>query len=226
VAFGAPRPRAAADEHEAGPSAASTSAQAGPSAPRDAASLFLKSTAQLREDRKATGALFKAGDARTDTDAWGAKKPKFSGIFLSIEQKMVYKMVVDEGKNVFFTGSAGASSGTRARVVRADSAAGTGKSVLLREIIAGLKRKYAAKADCIAVTASTGIAACNVGGVTLHSFAGVGLADGPVATLVSKLRKNRKASSRWLRTSVLIVDEGERCGVARRSCRLTPRQSR
>jgi len=114
VAFGAPRPRAAADEHEAGPSAASTSAQAGPSAPRDAASLFLKSTAQLREDRKATGALFKPGDARTDTDAWGAKKPKFSGIFLSIEQKMVYKMVVDEGKNVFFTGSAGASRATRA----------------------------------------------------------------------------------------------------------------
>lgn len=88
---------------------------------------------------------------------------------------------------------------------------GTGKSVLLREIIAGLKRKYAAKQqqDCIAVTASTGIAACNIGGVTLHSFAGIGLGADPTPALVTKIKRNRKAAGRWLRTKVLIIDEGE-----------------
>ena len=45
---------------------------------------------------------------------------------------------------------------------------GTGKSVLLREIIKVLKKQY----KSVAVTASTGIAAVNIHGTTLHSFAG------------------------------------------------------
>jgi len=90
-----------------------------------------------------------------------------------------------------------------------DSRSGTGKSVLLREIIKNLRKKYATAADAVAVTASTGIAACNIGGVTLHSFGGAGLAIEKPEVLVSKIRKNKKASARWLRTKVLIVDEGE-----------------
>jgi len=59
------------------------------------------------------------------------------------------------------------------------------------------------------VTASTGMAACNIGGITIHSFAGFGLGLGPVDSLVSFIRsKNRKALSRWTRTLVLIIDEG------------------
>lgn len=45
---------------------------------------------------------------------------------------------------------------------------GTGKSVLLREIIKRLREK----GKIVEVTASTGIAAVNVGGKTLHAFAG------------------------------------------------------
>lgn len=63
--------------------------------------------------------------------------------------------------------------------------------------------------DAVAVTASTGIAACNIGGVTLHSFGGCGLAIESVDTLIGKIKKNKKASARWARTKVLIVDEGE-----------------
>lgn len=76
-------------------------------------------------------------------------------VVLSSEQRNVLNMVVDQGRSVFFTGSAG-----------------TGKSVLLREIIRALKIKYKGKPDAVAVTASTGIAACNIGGVTIHSFGG------------------------------------------------------
>ncbi|KAJ5497090.1 DNA helicase PIF1 ATP-dependent [Penicillium fimorum] len=115
---------------------------------------------------------------------------KIATVFLSDEQRAVLDAVVDRGKSMFFTGSAG-----------------TGKSVLMREIIAKLRNKYRKEPDRIAVTASTGLAACNIGGVTLHSFAGIGLGKEPVPELVKKIKKNQKARNRWLRTKVLVVDE-------------------
>lgn len=53
-----------------------------------------------------------------------------------------------------------------------------------------------------------GIAACNIGGVTIHSFAGIGLGIEPAEDLAVKIKKNKKASTRWARTKVLIIDEG------------------
>jgi len=87
------------------------------------------------------------------------------------------------------------------------NAVGTGKSVLMREIITNLRKKYAREPDRVAVTASTGLAACNVGGVTLHSFGGIGLGKEAAPELVKKIRRNQKAKNRWMRTKVLIVDE-------------------
>lgn len=111
-------------------------------------------------------------------------------VFLSEEQQHVLSLVLDKKSSVFFTGSAG-----------------TGKSVLMREIIAALRKNYSREPDRVAVTASTGLAACNVGGVTLHSFAGIGLGKEDVPELVRKIKKNQKARHRWMRTKVLIVDE-------------------
>ena len=128
----------------------------------------------------------------------GVEKRRMSRVFLSTEQQRVLEAVVKQGKNVFFTGSAG-----------------TGKSVLLRSNIAELKEKYRNKPDAVAVTASTGIAACNVGGITLHSFGGVGLAKESPERLLSYVRRNRKATTRWMRTAVLIIDEStSRAGLA------------
>jgi len=45
--------------------------------------------------------------------------------------------------------------------------------------------------------------------VTLHSFGGCGLALEDANELVRKIKMNRKAATRWTRTKVLIVDEGE-----------------
>ncbi|RDW88693.1 ATP-dependent DNA helicase PIF1 [Coleophoma cylindrospora] len=115
---------------------------------------------------------------------------KAAPVSLSDEQARVLDLVVNSGKSVFFTGSAG-----------------TGKSVLMRTIIERLRKKYMREPDRVAVTASTGLAACNIGGVTLHSFGGIGLGKEDVSTLVKKIKKNQKAKNRWLRTKILIVDE-------------------
>lgn len=97
-------------------------------------------------------------------------QPRVASLFLSEEQKAVLDAVVDRQKSIFFTGSAG-----------------TGKSVLMREIIKKLRDKYRKEPDRVAVTASTGLAACHIEGVTLHSFAGIGLGKEPAKELVKKV---------------------------------------
>ncbi|OAA44744.1 DNA helicase PIF1, ATP-dependent [Metarhizium rileyi] len=119
-----------------------------------------------------------------------AKASKSVAISLSSEQAHVVDMVVNQNQSVFFTGPAGA-----------------GKSVLMRAIINELKRKYARDPERVAVTASTGLAACNIGGITLHSFSGIGLGKEEASALVRKIRRNPKAKNRWLRTKCLIIDE-------------------
>lgn len=108
-------------------------------------------------------------------------------IILSKEQEAVIDLA-EKGHNIFYTGSAG-----------------TGKSVLLREMIKVLKKKYGP--ERVAVTASTGLAACNIGGITVHSFAGIGLGNGDVTKLYRKVRRSKKNVKRWSEISVLVIDE-------------------
>ena len=133
-------------------------------------------------------------EGRHENTAEVSRNPKkcktIAQVFLSVEQRRILDLVAEGKKSVFFTGSAG-----------------TGKSVLLREIIKILRQKYKKELDRVAVTASTGLAACNIGGVTLHSFGGIGLGKEAVPELVKKIKRNQKAKNRWMRTKVLIVDE-------------------
>ncbi|KAK5013554.1 DNA helicase, partial [Cryomyces antarcticus] len=148
--------------------------------------------AQQKQHRQANEKHAKANDITPEGLKKASTKTRssVSKIFLSEEQQHVLKLATEDGKSVFFTGSAG-----------------TGKSVLLREIIAKMRKKYVREPDRVAVTASTGLAACNVGGVTLHSFAGIGLGKEEVPELLKKVRRNQKAFNRWRRTKVLIIDE-------------------
>ncbi|KAF8647713.1 hypothetical protein AX16_006549 [Volvariella volvacea WC 439] len=153
-----------------------------------------KPTAYVSKSKQATASTKpirppSSSSVSSSTSVGPGKKQKLAKVFLSQEQMHILQLA-QEGSNVFYTGSAG-----------------TGKSVLLREIIKTLRNKYVKHPDAVAVTASTGIAACNVGGVTVHSFAGIGLGLESVNDLASKIKKNKKAYTRWKRTKVLIIDE-------------------
>jgi ATP-dependent DNA helicase PIF1 len=83
--------------------------------------------------------------------------------------------------------------------------AGCGKSYLVRALVQEVRRLHGAR--LVFVTASTGVAACTIGGTTLHSFAGVGLGDNAVAHLITKARRHKGVLRRWKRARVLFIDE-------------------
>ncbi|KAG0422261.1 hypothetical protein HPB47_001921 [Ixodes persulcatus] len=103
-------------------------------------------------------------------------------IQLTAEQKAVVSAVM-AGRNVFFTGSAG-----------------TGKSYLLRHLLSSLPPQ-----DTFA-TATTGVAAAQIGGTTLHAFAGVGTGTATVEQMVERAKRPPWVAQ-WRRCSVLVVDE-------------------
>ncbi|KAL2815173.1 PIF1-like helicase-domain-containing protein [Aspergillus granulosus] len=129
-----------------------------------------KTASAIKEEQKELRRQSKKQSQKAPGTKQHAPRTQVASIFLSDEQRHVLKVVVDQGKSIFFTGSAG-----------------TGKSVLMREIIKQLRNKFRKEPDRIAVTASTGLAACNIEGVTLHSFAGIGLGKEPVPELVKKV---------------------------------------
>ncbi|XP_056912691.1 ATP-dependent DNA helicase PIF1 [Takifugu flavidus] len=101
---------------------------------------------------------------------------------LSQEQAAVLSAVLT-GRNVFFTGSAG-----------------TGKSFLLKRIMGSLPPKSTF------ATASTGVAACHIGGTTLHSFAGIGSGSAPVEQCI-ELAQRPGVLQHWTSCRHLIIDE-------------------
>ena len=90
------------------------------------------------------------------------------------------------GKNVFITGGAG-----------------TGKSFLIERI----KKELDERDIEYRVTASTGSAAYNIGGTTLHAFAGIGLGQDSIDWTVKQLKKYDEKVDRLRKTRVLIIDE-------------------
>ena len=124
-----------------------------------------------------------------DDDAVGTIAPveKCAQLILSETQRATLELCLD-GHNVFITGEAG-----------------SGKSTLLEE----LKREFEARDTHYQVTASTGSAAWNVGGTTLHGWAGIGLGDKKdVAQYAKEIRQRRPDKLKdWQWTECLIIDE-------------------
>jgi len=136
------------------------------------------SSASRAEDLHASGGRGKRASARGRID--------YSS--LTAEQARVMEAVVTEGSSVFFTG-----------------AAGSGKSFLLMAIIQKLAEE--GRRDTTFVTGTTGIAACNVGGVTIHSFSGVGLGSEPLPEMIATVERSQHAKKRWKQCRTLVIDE-------------------
>lgn len=90
----------------------------------------------------------------------------------------------------------------RTRSLLITGPAGTGKSYVLRKIIEKLTHDHE-----VAVTASTGAAAFHVKGVTIHSWAGIGIGDDPVDTIYERIIRYKDVARRWRNTDVLVIDE-------------------
>ncbi len=104
---------------------------------------------------------------------------------LSQEQQHVLELIA-AGRNVFMTGGGG-----------------VGKSHVIQAVVSQEREK----GRQVTVTASTGVAADQIGGSTLHSFLGLGLAKDPIDKLVQQAHRSSKVGSRWRQVQLLVIDE-------------------
>lgn len=94
--------------------------------------------------------------------------------------------ILKMGHNVFLTGSAGA-----------------GKTYVLNAYIKYLREH---SVD-VAVTASTGIAATHMGGMTIHAWSGMGIRDVITDFDIDKMEERKYLWDRYDKVKVLIIDE-------------------
>jgi ATP-dependent DNA helicase PIF1 len=82
---------------------------------------------------------------------------------------------------------------------------GTGKSKLIKEMRYQTEKNWPNKK--IVVTATTGIAAYNINGITINSFMGIGTGQQKTEFLVKKIKRNLGIRERIKNTNILIIDE-------------------
>lgn len=94
--------------------------------------------------------------------------------------------ILKSGKNAFLTGSAG-----------------TGKTYVLNQYISYLKERKVT----VAVTASTGIAATHMNGMTIHSWAGIGVKEFITQGNLVSMKSKKYLKTHLEKVKVLIIDE-------------------
>lgn len=94
--------------------------------------------------------------------------------------------LLKSGKNVFLTGSAG-----------------TGKTFVLNQYIRFLKERKI----IVAVTASTGIAATHMNGMTIHSWSGIGIKESVTQRDLANMKTKKYLKTHLEKVKVLIIDE-------------------
>ncbi len=94
--------------------------------------------------------------------------------------------ILKTGANVFLTGEPG-----------------SGKTYVINEYVDWLL----AAGVQVAITASTGIAATHIGGMTIHSWSGIGARDTLAPRDIDQLLQKEKLVRRMQKTKVLIIDE-------------------
>ena len=99
------------------------------------------------------------------------------------QQEAIQSMI--NGDNVFITGGGG-----------------VGKSFIIQYFVEMQKNN-----KVIATTSTTGISAILIGGVTIHSYLGIGLGTRDVDEMIAFIRKCSFYRERWRKINILIIDE-------------------
>jgi ATP-dependent exoDNAse (exonuclease V) alpha subunit len=94
--------------------------------------------------------------------------------------------LLKSGKNIFLTGSAG-----------------TGKTYIINHYINYLKERKVG----VAVTASTGIAATHINGMTIHAWSGIGVKEHLTNRDIQNLQEKKYLLKNFDKVKVLIIDE-------------------
>ncbi|XP_027538818.1 ATP-dependent DNA helicase PIF1 isoform X1 [Neopelma chrysocephalum] len=157
---------------------------------RPPASFAVISPVQERDLLSNPGPRRGCGEGRGERPAEVPRTERRPPVRLSAEQEAVLG-AVRSGKSIFFTGCAG-----------------TGKSFLLKRIVGSLPP------NVTYATASTGVAACHIGGTTLHAFAallssplpGIGSGKAPLEQCI-QLAERPGVRQHWLACQHLIIDE-------------------
>jgi ATP-dependent DNA helicase PIF1 len=109
---------------------------------------------------------------------------KQKNITLNKKQQSAYNALV-AGTSVFLTGEAG-----------------TGKTEVIKKVRDDFENRRN-----VALTSTTGTSALLMGGVTLHSYLGIGLGQGTAKWLADMIMKKKYLMKRWLEIDLLVIDE-------------------
>jgi ATP-dependent DNA helicase PIF1 len=102
-----------------------------------------------------------------------------------IKEKLFEEIFINH-RNIFLTGPGG-----------------TSKSYTVKEI----KAKCLERNINIALTASTGVAALNIGGTTVHRFFGIGLGKGDIMKIIGLVKNKPAVIKEIIKTEILVIDE-------------------
>jgi ATP-dependent DNA helicase PIF1 len=111
-------------------------------------------------------------------------KPKMN---ISDEQKKILNAIINK-KNVFITGPGGCGKSYFINFFKEYTSVNTPNTKL-------------------ALTSTTGISALLIGGCTIHSYLGIGLAKESAYVLSNKIKKSKFHLDRWKKLDILIIDE-------------------
>lgn len=109
---------------------------------------------------------------------------------LSEEQRSAFRHICN-GSNILLTGPAGC-----------------GKSFLIEKLVHNFQERFGERYQKIIVkTSLTGISASIIGGVTIHSFLGIGLGKESVTVIVNKINSIPRLKKRYFMLKILVIDE-------------------
>jgi len=98
---------------------------------------------------------------------------------------------------------------------------GAGKTFVLNDFIRRAQRRH----KTVAVTASTGIAATHIGGMTIHSWSGLGVRESLSEWDRDRMESNERLVKRYNAADILVIDEvsmlhGHRLDLVNEACKL------